>query len=86
MSSIIPLLPLPLPPPPPPVLLVVSGSEADVMEAFAALYSMQKEAEQAKNSCKWLTPHLFYYHVLLHDVVGGNSARYETVYATAMHA
>lgn len=56
------------------VLLVVSSTEPNVMEAFASLYTKQKEAEQTKNS-KWLTPHMFYYHVLLHDVVQGSSAR-----------
>lgn len=56
------------------VLLVVCSTEPDVMEAFAGLYTKQKEAEQSKNS-KWLTPHMFYYHILLHDVLQGNSAR-----------
>lgn len=56
------------------VLLVVSSTEPDVMDAFASLYTKQKEAEQSKNT-KWLTPHMFYYHVLLHDVLQGNGAR-----------
>ena len=44
------------------------------MEAFAGLYTKQKESEQAKNS-QWLTPHMFYYHILLHNVVEGDSVR-----------
>lgn len=57
------------------VLLVVSSNESNVMEAFAGLYTKQKEAEQSKNS-HWLTPHMFYYHILLHDVLEGDSARW----------
>jgi hypothetical protein len=56
------------------VLLVVSSSEADVMEAFAGLYIKQKESEQSRTS-NWLTPHMFYYHVLLHDTREGERAR-----------
>ena len=56
------------------VLLVVSSSEPEVMEAFANLYTKQKESEQSRNS-NWLTPHMFYSHVLLHDVVEGDITR-----------
>lgn len=55
------------------VLLVVSSDHPTPLEAFSQLYTRQKESEQAKYP-KWLTPHLFYYHLLLHDVVEGNTA------------
>ncbi|CAI8014074.1 Trafficking protein particle complex subunit 8 [Geodia barretti] len=58
------------------VLLVVSSQEADVMEAFAELYSTQKESEQTRSS-NWLTPHMFYYHILLHDTVNRQTAGVE---------
>ena len=53
------------------VVLVVSASEPDIIDAFARLYVHQKEAEQSRSS-KWLTPHLLYYHILLHDVAEGD--------------
>ena len=40
------------------------------MEEFAQLYTKQKQSEQGKHP-KWLAPHIFYYHVLLHDVMDG---------------
>ena len=45
------------------------------METFAELYSTQKESEQTRSST-WLTPHMFYYHILLHDIVNGQTAGY----------
>ena len=45
------------------------------MEAFAELYSTQKESEQTRSS-NWLTPHMFYYHILLHDTVNRQTAGY----------
>ena len=45
------------------------------MDAFAGLYTRQKESEQTQTA-NWLTPHMFYYHVLLHDL----SQRHTTGY------
>ena len=59
----------------PAVLLVVSSTEPDVMETFAGLYTKQKESEQTRSS-NWLTPHMLYYHILLHDVLDGGNTRY----------
>ena len=70
--SLSPLLPLcpPSPPPPPPthtpVVLVVSSSCSDPLESFSKLFTKQKQSEQGKHP-KWITPHVYYYHVLLHD-------------------
>ena len=52
----------------PPVVLVVSSSCADPLESFSKLYTKQKQSEQGKYP-KWITPHVYYYYVLLHDVI-----------------
>lgn len=84
-SLLIPLLSLHTPPPnnspfPPPltltspplplVLLVVSSTAKDPVEDFAQLDTKQKQSETSKYP-KWLSPHIYYYHVLLHDVMDG---------------
>lgn len=56
---------------PPPVILVVSSRQARPADAFASLYRAQKEAETDKFPF-WLKPHVFYYHVLVHDVQEGS--------------
>jgi hypothetical protein len=52
------------------VIMVVSSTSQDPLEDFAQLYGKQKKSEQSKYP-KWLIPHIYYYHVLLHDVVDG---------------
>lgn len=52
------------------MVLIVSSTSKDPMEEFAQLYTKQKQSEQGKHP-KWLAPHIFYYHVLLHDVMDG---------------
>ena len=42
----------------------------DPLEDFSQLYTKQKQSEQSKYP-KWLSPHIYYYHVLLHDVFDG---------------
>ena len=69
------LFPSPLPPLYSTVVLVVSSIHPSPLEAFSQLYTQQKESERSKYP-KWLTPHLLYYYILLHDVSEGNDARY----------
>ena len=52
------------------VILVVSSTCKDPLEEFSQLYAKQKQSEQSKYP-KWLLPHIYYYHVLLHDVMDG---------------
>lgn len=54
-----------------PVMLVVSTRHPRPVEGFQDLYKLQKEAEKAQYP-KWLTPNLYYYHVLLHDANEGS--------------
>ena len=49
-----------------PVVLVVSSSCSDPLESFSKLFTKQKQSEQGKHP-KWITPHVYYYYVLLHD-------------------
>ena len=55
-------------------LLVVSSSNEDPAAAFTELYQQQKRMESLPYP-KWLTPHVYCWHILLHDVVAGNAKR-----------
>jgi hypothetical protein len=56
------------------VVLVSTSKQSNVIEAFQNLYQLQKTAEQQSSYPYWLpSPHLYYYHVLLHDVSDGNN-------------
>ena len=55
-------------------LLVVSSSNEDPVAAFTELYQQQKKMESLSYP-KWMTPHVYCWHVLLHDVVAGNARR-----------
>ena len=58
----------------PPVVLVVSSSCPDPLESFSKLFTKQRQSEQGKYP-KWITPHVYYYHVLLHDSTSCPEAR-----------
>lgn len=51
------------------VIFVVASTSQEPLEEFSQLYIKQKHSEQSKYP-KWLSPHLYYYHVLLHDSSG----------------
>lgn len=54
-------------------ILVVSSQQPRPIEVFQNLYKTQKEAEKQRTYPYWLpSPHLYYYHILVHDVVEGN--------------
>jgi len=57
------------------VVFVVSSTSLDPVEDFSQLYVKQKESAKSKYP-KWLLPHLYYYHVLLHDA-GGSTVEYK---------
>ena len=58
-----------------PVVLVVSSSCSDPLESFSKLFTKQRQSEQGKHP-KWITPHVYYYHVLLHDSSSCPEARW----------
>lgn len=54
-------------------ILVVSSRQTRPIEVFQNLYKNQKEAEKQQTYPYWLpSPHLYYYHILVHDVIDGN--------------
>lgn len=55
-------------------MLIVSSSNENPVAAFTELYQQQKKME-SQSYPKWLTPHVYCWHVLLHDVVAGNAKR-----------
>ena len=57
------------------VVMVVSSTVSDPLESFSKLFTAQKQSEQQSKYPKWLTPHIFYYYVLLHDLSEGGDAR-----------
>lgn len=59
------------------VVLVVSSRLHHPVESIQKLYKLQKESEQQPNSPYWIpSPHIFYYHVLIHDVLDGSHKQY----------
>ncbi len=55
--------------------MVVSSTVADPLESFSQLLIAQKQSEQQSKYPKWLTPHLLYQYVLLHDLTEGGDER-----------
>lgn len=55
-------------------VFVVSSSHIDPLGVFSQLVTKQKQSEQSKHP-KWLSPHVYYYYVLLHDVSEGNDQK-----------
>lgn len=54
------------------VVLVVSSRLHNPLEGIQKLYKTQKESEQNNKQPYWIpSPHIFYYHVLIHDVLDG---------------
>ena len=55
------------------VVLVVSTRTSKPIEAFQNLYHKQKDCEKESYPF-WLSPpHIYYYHVLLHDICEGDN-------------
>ncbi len=57
------------------VVFVISSTSLDPLEEFSALYVKQNESEKHKYP-KWLLPHLYCFHLLLHDA-GGSTGEYK---------
>ncbi|XP_015778661.1 PREDICTED: trafficking protein particle complex subunit 8-like [Acropora digitifera] len=62
-------------------LIVVSSQHADPMNAFATMSSQQIEQQSEHHGhFKWFSSTVFKYHLLLHDVSGGEESKAEAVY------
>ena len=57
-------------------LIVVSSQHADPMNAFATMSSQQIEQQSEHHGhFKWFSSTVFKYHLLLHDVSGGEESK-----------